>query len=76
METEKFDYNKAVAELEAIAKTVEDPATGIDDIDTYIKRSEELVAACRAYLRTAADKISALDGQDTAVRDNNDDFPF
>lgn len=62
METEKFDYNKAVAELETIAGTVEDPATGIDDIDRYIKRSEELITACRAYLRTAGEKIAALDG--------------
>ncbi len=59
--TEKFDYNKAVEELESIAKLVEDPATGIDDIDKYIKRSEELIASCRAYLRSAGEKVSAMD---------------
>ena len=35
----KFDYSKAVAELEAIAAKVEDPQTGIGDIDKYIRRS-------------------------------------
>ena len=35
---EKFDYAKAVEELEAIASKVEDPKTGIDDIDRYIQR--------------------------------------
>ena len=36
---EEFNYTKAVEELESIAAKVEDPQTGIDDIDRYIKRS-------------------------------------
>jgi exonuclease VII small subunit len=58
---ETFDYAKAVEELEAIAAKVEDPQTGIGDIDRYIKRSEELIAACRAYLRGAREKLDAMD---------------
>lgn len=50
---EKFDYTKAVEELESIAAKVEDPETGIADIDKYMKRSKELLEACRAYLRGA-----------------------
>ena len=57
----KFDYAAAMAELEKIAATVEDPAVGIDDIDRYIKRSKELVDACRAYLRTARERLEQLD---------------
>ena len=57
---EKFDYSKAMAELEQIAAKVEDPATGLDDIDKYIKRSEELIAACRKYLRSARERIDTL----------------
>ncbi|MBE6242808.1 MAG: exodeoxyribonuclease VII small subunit [Bacteroidales bacterium] len=60
---ETFDYAKAVEELEAIAAKVEDPQTGIGDIDRYIKRSEELIAACRAYLRGAREKLDAMDNQ-------------
>lgn len=48
---EEFDYTKAMEELEVIAQKVEDPKTGIGDIDKYMKRSQELVAACREYLR-------------------------
>ncbi len=55
---EKFNYNEAVAELEAIAAKVEDPNTGIEDIDKYLKRSEELVGECRAYLRGAREKLT------------------
>ncbi len=57
---EKFDYSKAMAELESIAAKVEDPATGLDDIDKYIKRSEELIAGCREYLRGSRSKIETL----------------
>jgi len=52
-----FDYPKAVEELEKIAQTVEDPKTSLDDIDKYMKRSAELIASCREYLRTVRDKV-------------------
>ena len=55
--TEPFDYAKAVEELETIAAKVEDPKTGVDDIDRYVKRSKELLEACRAYLRGARETI-------------------
>ena len=58
---EKFDYKEAVRELESIAAKVEYPSTGLDDIDKYVKRSKELIAACRAYLRTVRDKVDKLD---------------
>lgn len=57
---EEFNYNKAVEELEAIAAKVEDPKTGIDDIEKHIRRSKELIEACRAYLRGAREKLDAL----------------
>lgn len=60
--TEKFDYAKAIEELEAIAAKVEDPKTVIDDIDKYIKRSEELISACRDYLRGVREKVDAMNG--------------
>ena len=58
---EKFDYAKAVAELEQIATKVEDPATKLDDIDTLVSRSNALLKACRDYLRTGKEKIDKLD---------------
>lgn len=60
MEAERFDYGKALEELEAIAKKVEDPQTEIDDIDRYIGRSAELIEKCRAYLRTAREKLEDI----------------
>ena len=56
----KFDYNEAVAELEKIAARVEDPATGLDEIDRCIRRSDELIGRCREYLRTVRTTIDKL----------------
>ena len=58
---EKFDYAKAVEELEKIATKVEDPATKLDDIDALVVRSKELLKACRAYLRTVQERIDKLE---------------
>lgn len=57
---EKFDYGKAMAALEKIATKVEDPSTGIDDIDKYVKQTEELVTKCREYLRGVREKVDSI----------------
>ena len=57
----KFDYAKAIAELEQIAAKVENPETKLDDIDALVVRSRELLKQCRDYLRTVKDKIDSLD---------------
>jgi exodeoxyribonuclease VII small subunit len=54
---EKFDYAKAMAELEAIAAKVEDPKTSLDDIGELVKRSRELISSCRNYLRTVRETV-------------------
>ena len=59
---QKFDYSKAIEELEAIVAKVEDPKTVIEDIDKYIKRSEELISACRDYLRGVREKVDSMNG--------------
>ena len=58
---EKFDYAKAIAELEAIAAKVENPETKLVDIDALVGRSKELLKQCREYLRTVKEKIDSLD---------------
>ena len=57
---EKFDYAKAVASLEEILVKVEDPSTGVDDIDKYVKQAEELTSRCREYLRGVREKVDEI----------------
>ena len=61
MSSEKFDYAKAIAELDEIAAKVENPETKLDDIDALVGRSKELLKQCREYLKTVKDKIDSLD---------------
>ena len=58
---EKFDYAKALAELEEIAAKVENPETRLDDIDALVVRSKQLLEQCRKYLREVKDRIDSLD---------------
>jgi len=57
----KFDYAKAIAALEEIATKVEDPTTGVEEIDKYLVKTEELVKECRAYLRTAREAVDKIE---------------
>lgn len=57
----KFDYTEAISELEQLAVKVEDPSTGVGDIDKYLARAEELVEKCHAYLRTVREKVDGID---------------
>lgn len=57
---ENFDYNEALKRLERIAAIVEDPQTGLDDIDKYIKEADILIGQCRGYLREARERTDKL----------------
>ncbi len=57
MSEEKFDYAKAMAELEGIAAKVEDPKTSLDDIGVLVSRSKKLIEQCRNYLRSVRESI-------------------
>ena len=59
--SDKFDYAKAISELDEIAAKVENPETKLDDIDALVGRSKELLKQCRDYLRTVKEKIDSLD---------------
>ena len=59
--SDKFEYAKAIEELDEIAAKVENPETKLDDIDALVVRSKELLKQCRDYLRSVKDKIDSLD---------------
>ena len=46
-----FDYIEALDRLDKMAARIEDPATGLPEIEKLLKESSELVEACRQYLR-------------------------
>lgn len=60
---EQSEYAKALQELEKIAQQVEDPSTALDDMDRYLKRSGELIEACRGYLRGVRETLDEKNNQ-------------
>lgn len=54
---EEFNYSEALRRLEEIAVKVEDPATGIEDVDKYLAESAGLISRCREYLRSVKDSL-------------------
>ncbi|MBR3440817.1 MAG: exodeoxyribonuclease VII small subunit [Bacteroidales bacterium] len=63
MPEEKFDYAKAMAELEGIAVKVEDPKTSLEDIGALVSRSKTLIEQCRNYLRSVRESIEEEAGK-------------
>lgn len=57
MAKEKFDYTKAVEELDGLAAKIEDPKTSLDDIGALVSRSKVLIKECREYLRSVRESI-------------------
>ena len=47
--------------VKEIAARIEDPAVPLDEIDRCIKRSDELIARCREYLRIARQTTETLE---------------
>ena len=63
MPEEKFDYAKAMAELEGIAVKVEDPKTSLEDIGALVSRSKTLIEQCTNYLRSVRESIEEEAGK-------------
>ena len=57
MMEQKFDYAKAVKELEEIAAKVETPETKLDDIDALVGRSKELLKQGISAYREGKDRF-------------------
>jgi len=47
----EFDYNAAVARIEKLAETMEDPQTGVEQAEKMSAEARQLLEKCRAYLR-------------------------
>jgi len=60
---QKMTYEEALAELEALAKKIEDPNTEIGKISDYIQKTSELVKYCRDLLRGQEEEIAKLNEQ-------------
>lgn len=52
----QFDYEKSVAELEAMIAKAEDPQTGIFEAEKLIEKGRKVLKECYDYLRSEREK--------------------
>lgn len=54
-------YAEAIAELEDLLAKLREVPADIDQLHARVARAEQLVAACRAQLRSVEDELEKLD---------------
>ncbi|MEM9390032.1 MAG: exodeoxyribonuclease VII small subunit [Bacteroidota bacterium] len=65
MTKKKQTYKAAIEELESIIKRIENGDVGIDELSSLVKRSAQLIKACKAKLRdTEVELDQFLNDQD------------
>ena len=56
----ELTYNQAVAELDAILRTMQSDAYDIDKLAAYTRRATELLNECRARLTATDEELRAI----------------
>ncbi len=57
---EDFNYEKAVSELEAIVKMMENNELDIDSLTLHLKRAKDLILLCKNKLNKTDDEIKKI----------------
>jgi exodeoxyribonuclease VII small subunit len=57
---EKFNYEKAKAELEEILEALESGETSVDQLAKHVKRAAELIRLCKDKLRQTDQELQQV----------------
>lgn len=60
-------YEQALIELEELLSELQEGATDIDGLEKKVARAAELIAWCRARLRTVEGQLDQLDQPETEL---------
>jgi len=63
MEDKVVTYRKAIEEIEAILKKIENQDLDVDDLGNKLKRVNELVRICKKKLHTAEKEVEKILGE-------------
>lgn len=58
--SDKMNYGEAMAEIEKILASLQSENADVDTLAERVKRTSELIAACRAKLRKAESDVNAI----------------
>lgn len=60
MATKKFNYKKALEEIEQIVQKIESEDVDVDELSTMVKRAAELIKQCKTKLKTTGDELEDI----------------
>lgn len=58
-----ISYTDALNELNEISHAIDDESIPLDKLATKVKRASELIAICRAKLRSTEDEVKKIIGE-------------
>ena len=62
MSTKKFNYKKALEEIEGIVHKIENEEPDVDELSTMVKRAAELIKQCKTKLKTTGEELEDIIG--------------
>lgn len=60
MATKKFNYKKALEEIEQIVQKIESEDIDVDELSTMVKRAADLIKQCKTKLKTTGDELDEI----------------
>lgn len=60
MAAKKFNYKKALEEIEQIVQKIESEDIDVDELSTMVKRAAELIKQCKTKLKTTGDELEDI----------------
>ncbi len=60
MTTKKFNYKKALEEIELIVQKIENEESDIDELSEMVKRAAELIKQCKAKLKDTNAELEGI----------------
>ena len=60
MTTKKFNYKKALEEIEVIVQKIENEDPDVDELSTMVKRAAELIKQCKTKLKSTGEELDGI----------------
>jgi exodeoxyribonuclease VII small subunit len=60
MSTKKFNYKKALEEIEDIVAKIESEEVDVDELSTLVKKAAELIKQCKSKLRDTGNELEEI----------------
>ena len=60
MSTKKFNYKKALEEIEEIVAKIESEEVDVDELSALVKKAAELIKQCKTRLRNTGNELEEI----------------